>query len=53
VALGATVDGFTAIRKGVQADDKIVVDGQSRLVAGMRVEAKKPIQTSAAETGAQ
>ncbi|MDB5364497.1 MAG: efflux transporter periplasmic adaptor subunit [Rhodospirillales bacterium] len=51
LTVGATVDGFTAIRTGVQADDKIVVDGQSRLVAGTRIEAKKPAQTSASVAG--
>jgi multidrug efflux system membrane fusion protein len=41
VAVGETFDGGTIIEKGVQPGEKVVTDGQLRLVPGTRVEAKQ------------
>jgi multidrug efflux system membrane fusion protein len=41
VATGETFDGGTIIEKGVQAGEKVVTDGQLRLVPGARVEVKE------------
>ncbi len=41
VATGDTFDGGTIIENGLQAGEKVVTDGQLRLVPGTRVEAKQ------------
>jgi membrane fusion protein, multidrug efflux system len=40
VVAGRSLDGETVIEKGLQAGDKVVTDGQLRLVPGARVEVK-------------
>lgn len=40
VVPGQTLDGATVVEKGVQAGDRVVTDGQLRLVPGARVEPK-------------
>lgn len=40
VVTGETVRGETVIEKGLQADERVVTDGQLRLVPGARVEIK-------------
>jgi membrane fusion protein, multidrug efflux system len=40
VAVGATVNGETVIEKGIQPGEKVVTDGQLRLVPGAKVEVK-------------
>jgi multidrug efflux system membrane fusion protein len=40
VVLGRSLDGETAIEKGLQPDEKVVTDGQLRLVPGAKVEIK-------------
>lgn len=40
VTIGASIGGETAIGKGIQAGERVVTDGQSRIVAGARVEIK-------------
>jgi multidrug efflux system membrane fusion protein len=42
VAPGASADGFTQIRTGIAAGEVVVLDGQSRLAPGMKVEVKSP-----------
>ena len=41
VTTGDTFDGGTIIEKGVQAGEKVVTDGQLRLIPGARVEARQ------------
>jgi multidrug efflux system membrane fusion protein len=41
VTIGEVFEGGTVIVKGILAGDKIVTDGQLRLVPGAKVEAKK------------
>jgi multidrug efflux system membrane fusion protein len=41
VAVGRALDGETVIEKGLQADEKVVTDGQLRLLPGAKVEIKK------------
>lgn len=38
-----TLDGETVIRKGLQAGEQVVTDGQLRLVPGAKVELKAPV----------
>jgi len=45
---GRTLDGETVVEKGLQAGDKVVTDGQLRLVPGVKVEIKQA--QAAAET---
>jgi multidrug efflux system membrane fusion protein len=40
VKVGAAVDDNTIIEQGVQAGERVVTDGQLRLVPGARVEIK-------------
>jgi membrane fusion protein, multidrug efflux system len=40
VLLGRSLDGETVIEKGLQPDEKVVTDGQLRLVPGAKVEIK-------------
>jgi membrane fusion protein, multidrug efflux system len=40
VAVGATLNGETVVQKGVQPGEKVVTDGQLRLVPGAKVEVK-------------
>jgi len=42
VTPGATAEGVIAIRKGLAPGEIVVIDGQSRLEPGARVEARKP-----------
>jgi len=40
------VDNLTVINKGVQAGDRVVTDGQLRLVPGAKVEIKQEQQSA-------
>jgi multidrug efflux system membrane fusion protein len=40
VVTGETVDTETVIEKGIQAGERVVTDGQLRLVPGARVDVK-------------
>jgi hypothetical protein len=40
VVAGRTVNGETVVQKGLQADERVVTDGQLRLYPGARVEIK-------------
>jgi multidrug efflux system membrane fusion protein len=40
VEAGRTVNGETVVQKGLQADERVVTDGQLRLYPGARVEIK-------------
>ncbi len=40
VVAGRTINGETVVQKGLQADEKVVTDGQLRLYPGARVEIK-------------
>jgi multidrug efflux system membrane fusion protein len=42
VVAGRTVNGETVVQKGLQADERVVTDGQLRLYPGARVEVKTP-----------
>ncbi len=42
VVAGRTVNGETVIQKGLQADERVVTDGQLRLYPGAKVEIKMP-----------
>lgn len=42
VVVGRTLDGESVVEKGLQAGEKVVTDGQLRLVPGGRVEIKNP-----------
>ncbi len=48
VETGWNVDNMTVIKKGVQGGERVVTDGQVRLVPGAKVEIKRPQQQSAA-----
>ena len=48
VKTGPTVEGFTALLSGVNPGDDIVFDGQSRLLPGMKVDAKQVPDTHGA-----
>jgi multidrug efflux system membrane fusion protein len=39
VSVGQAVGGLTVIERGIEAGERVVVDGQSRLVPGAKVEA--------------
>jgi multidrug efflux system membrane fusion protein len=41
VVLSRSLDGETALEKGLQAGEKVVIDGQLRLVSGAKVEIKQ------------
>ena len=41
IAIGATIGGETAIVKGIQAGEKVVMDGQLRLIPGTQVTIKE------------
>lgn len=43
VTLGRSLDGETVIEKGLQAGEKVVTDGQLRLVPGSKVEIKSDV----------
>ncbi len=47
IEAGWNIDNMTVIKKGVQAGDKVVTDGQVRLVPGARVEIKQQPQSAA------
>ena len=49
IEAGWTIDNMTVIRKGVQAGDKVVTDGQVRLVPGAKVEIKQQQSAAGAE----
>jgi len=40
VSIGQAVGDFTVIERGVEPGESVVVDGQSRLVPGAKVEAR-------------
>ena len=42
VVAGRTVNGETVVQKGLQADERVVTDGQLRLYPGAKVEIKTP-----------
>lgn len=42
VAAGRTINGETIVQKGLQADERVVTDGQLRLYPGVKVEVKIP-----------
>lgn len=48
VKTGATVEDFTAVNSGLSPGDTIVLDGQSRLAPGTKVDAKESPTTTAA-----
>jgi multidrug efflux system membrane fusion protein len=52
VTRGPTVGDFTAIRKGLAAGEALVLDGQSRLAPGTRVERKRAPEAAAPEAPA-
>jgi len=41
IAVGRSLDGETVLEKGLQPGEKVVTDGQLRLVPGAKVEVKK------------
>jgi multidrug efflux system membrane fusion protein len=43
VVVGQEVDGSVIVEKGVEAGERVVTDGQIRLVPGAKVELKPPI----------
>jgi multidrug efflux system membrane fusion protein len=45
IAVGRTVDGETVIEKGLPAGEKVVTDGQLRLVPGAKVEIKSGLES--------
>jgi multidrug efflux system membrane fusion protein len=47
VVAGRTINGETVVQKGLQADERVVTDGQLRLSPGARVEIKTPEASSA------
>jgi multidrug efflux system membrane fusion protein len=49
VTTGQSVDGFTAVLRGVAAGETVVVDGQTRIAPGTRIEARQePIPSAPA-----
>ena len=48
IEAGWIVDNMTVIKKGVQAGDRVVTDGQVRLVPGAKVEIKQQPQSATA-----
>ncbi len=48
VKTGATVEGYTALVSGLSPGDTVVLDGQSRLAPGMKVDAKEAPTATAA-----
>jgi len=49
VVAGRTINGETVIQKGLQADERVVTDGQVRLYPGARVEVKTPDSANASQ----
>jgi len=47
VVVGRTINNETVVQKGLQADEKVVTDGQLRLYPGARVEIKTPDSATA------
>ena len=47
IIVGRSLDGETVIEKGLQSGEKVVTDGQLRLVPGTKVEIKMPTGSSA------
>jgi len=47
VIVGRSLDGETVIEKGLQSGEKVVTDGQLRLVPGAKVEIKTPTGSNA------
>ncbi len=45
VVTGPEVDGVVVVEKGVEAGERVVTDGQIRLVPGSKVELKPPVTT--------
>lgn len=53
IEVAASAGGLTAVAKGIQADDTVVTDGQLRLTAGVKVEARtKPAEPATAAVAA-
>jgi multidrug efflux system membrane fusion protein len=52
VTTGATVAGMIALTSGVAAGETVVLDGQSRLADGTKVDAKAAVAAAAAPGGA-
>ncbi|MCJ7784826.1 MAG: efflux RND transporter periplasmic adaptor subunit [Desulfobacterales bacterium] len=46
VVAGRTISGETVVQKGLQADERVVTDGQLRLYPGAKVEIKTPDASS-------
>ena len=46
VTAGRTINGLTVIEKGIRPGDKVVTDGQLRLVPGAKVEPKNPVEAA-------
>lgn len=53
VATGTSVAGFTEIKAGLQPQEQIVFDGQSRLGEGTRIKAQMVATTAAAATAGE
>jgi membrane fusion protein, multidrug efflux system len=51
VKVGATEDDWTLVESGLQAGDKVVVDGQYRLQPGAKVQATKDAGESIGDSG--
>jgi len=49
VVAGRTINGETVVQKGLQADERVVTDGQVRLYPGARVEVKAPDSANASQ----
>jgi len=49
VVAGRTINGETVVQKGLQADERVVTDGQLRLYPGARVEVKTPDSATATQ----
>jgi multidrug efflux system membrane fusion protein len=49
VVAGRTINGETVVQKGLQADERVVTDGQVRLYPGARVEVKTPDSANASQ----
>jgi len=50
VTVHGTLDGETVVERGIQASERVVTDGQLRLVPGARVEIR-PAPAAAERTG--
>ncbi len=46
VTVGRNINGLVVIEKGLQSGEKVVTDGQLRLVPGAKVEPKNPVEAA-------